>query len=81
MERVLAGLQWQICLVYIDDTIIFSKRIEDHLDQLDIVFSSLVSAGLELKPKKCHLYRKKFQYLCHVVSDQGKQTDPEKTKL
>ena len=39
MERVLAGLQWEICLIYIDDFIIFSKTMEDHLAQLDIVFS------------------------------------------
>ena len=34
MERVLAGLQWHICLVYIDDIIIFSKTMDDHLKQL-----------------------------------------------
>ena len=39
MERVLAGLQWDICLVYIDDIIIFSKKMEGHVTQLDIVFS------------------------------------------
>ena len=63
MERVLEGLQWEICLVYIDDIIIFSKTVEDHLTQLDIVFSGLKSAGLKLKPKKCNLFRKKVQYL------------------
>ena len=45
MERVLAGLQWEICFVYINDIIIFSKTMEDHLTQLDIVFSRLKSAG------------------------------------
>ena len=80
MERVLAGLQWEICLVYIDDIIIFSKTVEDHLTQLDIVYSRLKSAGLKLKPKKCNLFRKKVQYLDHVLSDEGIQTYPEKTK-
>ena len=80
MEGVLAGLQWEICLVYIDDIIIFSKTVEDHLTQLDIVLSRLKSAGLKLKPKKCNLFRKKVQYLGHVVSDEGIQTDQEKTK-
>ena len=59
MERVLAGLQSEICLVYIDDIIIFSKTMEDRLAQLDIVFSQLKSTGLKLKPKKCDLFRKK----------------------
>ena len=80
MERVLAGLQWEICLVYIGDIIIFGKTVEDHLTHLDTVFSRLKSAGLKLKPKKCNLFRKKVPYLGHVVSDEGIQTDPEKTK-
>lgn len=80
MERVLAGLQWEICLVYIDDVIIFSQTVEQHLDQLEAVFKRLISAGLKLKPKKCNLFRRKVQYLGHVVSDQGIQTDPDKIK-
>ena len=80
MEKVLAGLQWEICLIYMDDIIIFSKTVEDHLTQLDTVFSRLKSAGLKLKPKKCSLFRKKVQYLGHVVSDGGIQTDPEKNQ-
>ena len=62
------------------DIIIFSKMVEDHLTQLDTVFSRLISAGLKPKPKKCNLFRKKVQYLGHMVSDEGIQTDPEKTK-
>ena len=78
MERVLAGLQWKICLVYIDDIIIFSSSIEDHLKQLNEVFTRLRKAGLKLKPKKCHLFKRKVQYLGHVVSESGIETDPEK---
>ena len=78
MERVLAGLQWQLCLVYIDDIIIFSRTVEEHLQQLQTVFTRLKSAGLKLKPKKCHLFKQKVQYLGHIVSEAGIQTDPEK---
>ena len=34
MEQVLVGLHWTMCLVYLDDIIIFSKTIEDHMDRL-----------------------------------------------
>ena len=80
MEWAVAGLEWKIFLVYIDDIIIFSKTMEDLLSKVDIVFSRLKSAGLKLKPKKCNLFRKKVQYLGHVVFDQGIQKDQEKTK-
>ena len=41
MERVLSGLSWKICLVYLDDIIIFSKTFEKHMEKLDQVFSRL----------------------------------------
>ena len=66
--------------MYINDIIIFSRTMEDHLAQLDAVFNRLKSAVLKLKPKKCNLFKKKVQYLGHLVLDEGVQTDPEKTK-
>ena len=34
MEHVLVGLHWTSCLVYLDDIIIFSQIISDHLQKL-----------------------------------------------
>jgi len=78
MERVLAGLQWRICLVYIDDIIIFSETVDEHLQQLSSVLQRLQLAGLKLKPQKCFLLRKKVSYLGHIVSSQGIEPDPKK---
>ena len=80
MEKVLAGLQWQICLVYLDDIIVYSKDVMSHLERLDIIFGKLRAAGLKLKPKKCHLLRESVLYLGHVVSGGGVHTDPDKVK-
>ena len=78
MERVLSGLQWDICLVYLDDIIIFSKTFDDHLQRVGTVFSRLKGAGLKLKPKKCTLFQEKVLYLGHVVSKDGIATDQAK---
>jgi hypothetical protein len=32
MERILSGLTWKICLVYLDDIIVFSKTFDEHLE-------------------------------------------------
>jgi hypothetical protein len=37
MEYALAGLQWEICLIYLDDIIIFAENFEDHVARLDAV--------------------------------------------
>lgn len=78
MERVLAGLQWEICLVYLDDIIVMASSFDQHLERLEIVFSRLRAAGLKLKPKKCNFFRSEVLYLGHYVTASGLSTDPEK---
>ena len=38
MDAVLAGLKWNILLVYIDDVLVYSKTFDDHLQDLEKVF-------------------------------------------
>lgn len=78
MERVLGRLQWQICLCYIDDILIFSRTAAQHLEHLRTVFLRMRDAKLKLKPKKCHFFQKRVAFLGHVVSEEGVSTDPEK---
>ncbi len=74
MHAVLAGLPWTVCLVYLDDVIIFSRTVEEHFQRLRDVFQRLRDAGLKLKANKCHLFRKSVKYLDHVVSAKGVET-------
>ena len=78
METVLTGLQWDICLIYLDDVIVFGKEFEDIIENLSIIFERLFSAGLKLKPRKCTLFARKVEYLGHVVSEYRISTDPQK---
>ena len=58
METVLRHLQWKICLVYLDDIVIFSKSFQEHITNLDRVFQRLRGAGLKLSPDKCNFCQK-----------------------
>lgn len=78
MERVLTGLHWKICLVYLDDIIVYASTFEQHLDRLQQVLDCLHSAGLRLKPQKCRLFRTEVLYLGFVVCAGGVKSDPEK---
>ena len=80
MEKVLAGLTWQICLVYLDDVIVFSETVDEHIERLEVIFQKLIKAGLTLKPKKCNFFRRQVPFLGHVVSAEGVSTDPEKVR-
>ena len=46
MDRVLQGLQWSRCLVYLDDIISFGTTFGDSLDNLTLIFERLRSYGL-----------------------------------
>ena len=81
MERVLTGLQWQICLVYLDDVIVVGKSFEEMVTNLRQVFDRLKAAGLKLKPKKCSLFSKQVRFLGHVISSDGVATDPNKIQM
>ena len=80
METVLAGLQWQICLIYLDDIIVIGKSFENMLENLSKIFEKLEGAGLKLKAKKCSLFAKEVEYLGHVISSKGVSTDSMKVK-
>lgn len=77
MELALAGLQWVTCLIYLDDVVIYSKTVEEHLSRLGDVLSRIQKANLKLKPEKCHLFQQEVKFLGHVVSGRGVLPDPD----
>ena len=81
METVLAGLNWQICLIYLDDIIVIGKSFRDMVWNLEQVLDKLQGANLKLKPRKCTLFAKEVEFLVHVVSEAGIKTDPRKTEV
>ena len=78
MDLLMAGITYKICLVYLDDIIIFSRDLKEHMDRCKIVFHRLRDAGLKLKVSKCNMVRDHVQFLGHIVSREGIATDPDK---
>jgi len=80
MEVVLGDLAFDVLLVYLDDILVFSSDFESHCERLDMVLGRLQEHGLNLKPRKCFLFRTEVKFLGHVVSAAGVQLDMEKVK-
>lgn len=78
MESCLDGLNFRICVVYLDDVIIFGKTFEEMLKRLEEVLIRLANSGLKLRPSKCKFFQKKVAVLGHVVSENGVEPDPSK---
>ena len=66
VEQVLHGIKGVLC--YIDDFIIYSKTVEEHLDILEEVFARLRKHGLYLHPNKCTWLVKTVEFLGNKVS-------------
>ena len=67
MDTVLSGLNYEICLAYLDD-IIFSHDLDTHLQRLELLFTRLREAHLKLKPCKCQVLQKQVSFLGFNVS-------------
>ncbi len=71
IDRVLKGLTWKQCLVYIDDVLVFSKTFEKHLLDINEVMNRFKLSGLKLKPSKCSFGAQSAEYLGYNISEQG----------
>lgn len=78
MQECLGNLNMSICLIYLDDLIIFSKTFEEHLERLDIILERLKECNLKLAPEKCVFFQPEVKFLGHVVTSNGISTDPDK---
>ena len=80
MQQVMAPLKStsrpDFVSVYLDDILIFSRSLEEHLQHLQIVIQRLVDLGLKLKPTKCRFAQTELEYLGHVVGCDGLKTNP-----
>lgn len=78
MENVLRGLQWEECVLYMDDIICPCQNVTQGLEILDNIHHRLQQANLKLQPYKCVMIQKKVNFLGHVVSENGISADPSK---
>ncbi|UYV67511.1 hypothetical protein LAZ67_5001024 [Cordylochernes scorpioides] len=80
MDNLLRGLKWNICLCYLDDIIVFSKTMEEHILRLEMVLNCLSKAGLTLNLEKCHFGSRRMKVLGHLIDGDGIYPDPDKVE-
>ena len=66
-----------LVMCYVDDVVIATPTLEDHIDRLDEVFGCMKRAGLKCKPSKCEILRDSIKYLGRMVDRHGVRPDPE----
>ena len=71
MQNCLGELNLSFTIVYLDDVIVYSEMLEDHLTVLQAVFDHFAHHGLKFKPSKCHFFKEEITYLGHDISAKG----------
>ena len=79
MQNCLGKLNLIYCLIYLNDSIVFSQTAKEHHYWLHVVFNQIRKYNLKLKPSKCSLFKEEINYLAPQVSKQGIQ--PSNTNL
>lgn len=73
MDMVKSGLNLEICLIYLDVIIVFSKDISDHFNRICLI-DRLKGATLKLKPSKCKLLQCKVRFMGYIMFENAMET-------
>lgn len=78
MDNVLKDLQNEICLVYLDDIIVFSTSLQEHILNLEKVFKKLRESNFKIQMDKSEFLKLETEFLGHVICNEGVKPNPNK---
>lgn len=65
---------------YVDDMIVKSRKVPDHISDLKECFETLRKNNMKLNPSKCTFGVRAGNFLGYMVSQRGIEANPEKIK-
>ena len=71
MNAVLSEFPKDRVLVFIDDILVVSETVEEHMKLVDAVLKKLEEVGVKVKVSKCEWFEKEVEFLGHRVSETG----------
>ena len=77
MAQALTRVTRNLVMCYVDDVVIATTTLADHLERLDEGFNWMKRAGLKCWPSKCEILRDSKKYLGRVVDRHGVRPDLE----
>lgn len=78
IQDVLSDLLDVVCVVYIDNILIFSKTQQEHDIHVKLVLDRLRAANLCANASKCHFDHSKVEYLGFIINSDGIKMNPNK---
>ena len=81
MSHIFKDVIGKHVLVYLDDILVFSRSVDEHMEHLRGVLETLRKHKFYAKLSKCEFGAPQVHYLGYVVSGQGIHVDPKKTEV
>lgn len=78
MNYMLRGIN--NCAVYLDDIIVFSVSLDEHILTLSKIFDRLRSFNFKMQLDKTEFLKREIAYLGHIVTPEGIKPNPDKIK-
>ncbi|XP_070667502.1 uncharacterized protein [Malus domestica] len=75
---VFSKIDMRFVIVFIDDILVYSKSMAEHVRHLKLVLKSLREHQLYAKFSKCQFWLDQVAFLGHVISAQGIRVDSQK---
>jgi hypothetical protein len=80
INETLGSLVDTICVVYLDDIMIYSYDREDHVAHVKQVLERLRANGLYVKPSKCVWHTQEVEFLGFVINTEGLVMEPSRVE-
>ena len=80
MNKVFMEELDKFIVVFIDDILIYSRRVEEHELHLRVLLNKLRAHELYAKFSKCEFWLQEVTFLGHIITAEGVKVDPEKVK-
>ena len=80
INEVLSDCLDRFAVAYLDDILVFSPTIEEHVDHVKEILSRLRKFNLFAKLEKCQFHKSSVEFLGYIVSSKGITMDPAKIK-
>jgi len=71
----------QFVIVYLDDIMVYSRTLEEHISHLRQVLSLLREHKLYAQERKCELFKTELKWIGHRVGSGSISTDPRKVEV
>ena len=80
MEETLEDYRDEFAMPYLDDCIVYSTTVTEHIEHIRKVLIRFQERGLKLKLNKCEFFKREVKYLGRIVNADGYRMNDDSTE-